>query len=68
MRTIALSVALACVLALGACSDSGRDEQTTGSTETDVNPPVDRDPTPQTGTGGEQQGSTPEGAATQPAN
>jgi hypothetical protein len=66
MRSIALSLALASLFALGACSDSGTDKQTTGSTETQVNPPVDRDPTPDTGTGGDQQGSTPEG--TQPAN
>jgi hypothetical protein len=65
MRTIALSLVLASLLSLGACSDSGTD-QTTGSTETEVNPPVDRDPTPETGTGGDQQGSTPED--TRPAN
>ena len=66
MRTILLSLALVSLLALGSCSDSGTDDRTTGSTETEVDPPVDRDPTPETGTGGDQQGSTPEG--TQPAN
>jgi hypothetical protein len=66
MRMIALCLAMASLLVLGACSDSGTDRQTTGSTETDANPPIDRDPIPDTGTGGDQQGSTPEGA--KPAN
>lgn len=65
-RKILLCLATVSLLALGACSDSGTDNQTTGSTETEVNPPIDRDPTPETGTGGDQQGSTPE--ATQPVN
>jgi hypothetical protein len=63
---MALCLAIASLLALAACSDAGTDGQTTGSTETETNPPVDRDPTPDTGTGGDQQGSTPEGA--KPAN
>jgi hypothetical protein len=59
---IALCLAMASLLALGSCSDSGTDRQTTGSTETDASPPIDRDPTPDTGTGGDQQGSPPERA------
>lgn len=71
-RMIALSLAAASLLTLAACGDSGLDErttepadgQTTGSTEPD--PGFDRDPTPQTGSGGEQQGSTPDGTTTAP--
>jgi hypothetical protein len=66
MRPIALCLAMASLLAIGACSDSATDRETTGSTEIDANPSIDRDPTPDTGTGGEQQGSPPEAA--KPAN
>ena len=67
MKATAILLAGACALLLAACSESSTDRQTTGSTQTEVNPPVDRDPTPDTGTGGAQQGSTPEGATAEPS-
>ncbi|MCG7508241.1 hypothetical protein [Mesorhizobium retamae] len=60
---ILMPIAVLAAVALAACNNGGSDSQkgnqpATPSTETDKNP------TPQTGTGGEQQGTQP----SQPAN
>jgi hypothetical protein len=51
------------VLAVAGCSDkSDRDKQKTdtlNSQPADKSPQIDQDPTPETGTGGEQQGTQP---------
>lgn len=67
MKTLLTAAMLAGSLLLAACSDSGTDSQTTGSTEVDTNPDVRHDTSPETGTGGDQQGSTPAEPA-KPAN
>ncbi|MGD9915414.1 MAG: hypothetical protein AB7S80_15135 [Rhizobiaceae bacterium] len=55
---LAIPFAVAATLLLAACSDS-TDSQTTGSTTTDggtiTNPEVEKNPRPQTGSGGDQQ-------------
>ena len=56
-----LFAALISLLGLGACNGSDQEAAQTdalGKT-VDQSPEIDRDPTPQTGTGGEQQGTEP---------
>ena len=55
-------IAAALLLTLAGCDNSDRDAaktDTLNSQPADTNPQVDTDPTPQTGTGGEQQGTEP---------
>jgi hypothetical protein len=59
---------LACLLGLAACDSSNNSspeasDQANSAPETQ-NAPVDRDPTPQTGTGGESQSMDPDGTVT----
>jgi outer membrane biogenesis lipoprotein LolB len=62
MKAIVPALAIA-ALALAACSDNAdRDatkSDTLNSQPVEQNPQIDRDPTPDTGTGGEQQGTEP---------
>ena len=64
MRSLASVLLLAvAVSGLAGCNDSSdRDMQKTdtlNSQHVDKNPQIDRDPTPETGTGGDQQPSAP---------
>lgn len=61
MTAIGSLLAMLAVLAVvaTACSDSEEAADTSSSETIDKNPQVDRDPTPDTGTGGEQQGTVP---------
>jgi hypothetical protein len=67
MRLFATITVLACLLGLAACDSSNNSspeasDQANSTPETQ-NAPVDRDPTPQTGTGGESQTTDPDGTA-----
>ena len=58
--SLALIVSLA-LLVLAACSDSGPEASDEASSLPEAqNAPVDRDPTPDTGTGGQQQTAEPQ--------
>ena len=58
--SLALIVSLA-AFALAACSDTGPDASEESSSLPEAqNAPVDRDPTPDTGTGGQQQTAEPQ--------
>lgn len=62
MRNSPTLIASLCVLVLAACSDTGPEASDEASSLPEAqNAPVDRDPTPDTGTGGEQQIADPEG-------
>jgi hypothetical protein len=65
MRLFAAIIALACLLGLAACdsadNSSPQASDQANSTPEPQNAPVDRDPTPQTGTGGESQSTSPDG-------
>jgi hypothetical protein len=68
MRSFAAIAVLACLLGLAACDSSNNSspeasDQANSTPETQ-NAPVDRDPTPQTGTGGESQSTDPDGTVT----
>lgn len=54
-----IAAAILAVSVLSACSDS--QEERPLSTEPEAAPQIDRDPTPQTGTGGEQLPTNPDG-------
>jgi hypothetical protein len=65
MRTFAVIFATACLFGLAACDSSNNSspeasDQASSTPETQ-NAPVDQDPTPQTGTGGESQSTNPDG-------
>lgn len=68
MRPSATMIALACLLGLAACDSSSNSSpdasDQTNSTPEMQNAPVDRDPTPQTGSGGESQSNDPDGTVT----
>jgi hypothetical protein len=61
-------IALACLLGLAACDSSSNSSpdasDQTNSTPEMQNAPVDQDPTPQTGTGGDSQSNDPDGTVT----
>jgi hypothetical protein len=67
MRLFATITVLACLLGLAACDSSNNSSpeasDQANSTPEAQNAPVDRDPTPQTGTGGESQTTDPDGTA-----
>lgn len=68
MRQSAAMIAITCLLALAACDNSSNStpdaSDQTNSTPEMQNAPVDRDPTPQTGTGGDSQSKDPDGTVT----
>lgn len=57
-----ICVAALLLAGLAACNEPDRDAQPTSNATQDA--PVDRDPTPQTGTGGDSQNKSPDGTTT----
>jgi len=68
MRPFAAITALACLLGLAACDNSSNSSpdasDQTNSTPEVQNAPVEQDSTPQTGTGGQSQSTSPDGTVT----
>jgi hypothetical protein len=61
MRIALTLIVPAAMLLIAGCSDSGPESSDDASSLPEMqNAPVDRDPTPDTGTGGEQQAADPE--------
>jgi hypothetical protein len=64
MRTVPITIVSAAMLALCACGEPSPDSSNDASTLPEKqNTQVDTDPTPDTGTGGAQQLSKPDGTA-----